>query len=113
MYPSKTQILTVGSSIEAKLSADVTTSKLIRYLQSILKQLDFKRKEPIPIYIDNISALKNINNNISPTERTRYGFTILCYPRLRIASDIIMKHISSVLNPSADLTNPIGWVVHS
>ena len=29
------------------------------------------------------------------------------------ASGIIMKHIPSVLNPSDDVSKPLGWFVHT
>ena len=31
----------------------------------------------------------------------------------REAGDIIMKHIPGVLNPSDDMTKPLGWVLHA
>ena len=70
IYRSKTQTLTVGNSTEAEFIAAVTAAKLARYLRCILKQLGEEQTEPTDIYIDNLSALKIINNNCSPTERT-------------------------------------------
>jgi hypothetical protein len=31
----------------------------------------------------------------------------------REAGDIVMSHIAGILNPSDDLTKPLGWVLHS
>jgi hypothetical protein len=31
----------------------------------------------------------------------------------REAGDIVMSHIPGILNPSDDLTKPLGWVLHS
>ena len=31
----------------------------------------------------------------------------------REAGDIIMKHIPVILNPSDDMTKPLGWVLHA
>ena len=114
MYRSKTQTLTAGSSTEAEFIAAVTAAKLTRYLRSILKQLNHEQKEPTPIYIDNLSALKIINDNISPTERTRHmDIRFFQIQDWRIDNDLIMKHIPGILNPSDDLTKPLGWVLHS
>ena len=69
IYRSKTQTLTAGSSTEAEFIAAVTAAKLARYLRCILKQLDEEQTEPTVIYIDNLSALKIINDNCSPTDK--------------------------------------------
>ena len=46
MYPSKTQILTAGSSTEAESIATVTAAKLTRCLRCILKQLGEEQTNP-------------------------------------------------------------------
>ena len=72
IYRSKTQTLTAGSSTEAEFIAAVTAAKLACYLRCVLKQLGEEQTEPTDIYIDNLSALKIINDNCSPTERTSH-----------------------------------------
>ena len=114
IYRSKTQTLTAGSSTEAEFIAAVTAAKLTRYLRCILKQLDEEQTEPTVIYIDNLSALKIINDNCSPTERTRHmDLRFFSIQDWREDKSIIMKHIPGILNPSDDLTKPLGWVLHA
>ena len=82
VYKSKTQSITASSSTEAEFIAAHATEKIVRYLWMLLKQLGYEQKDPIPIHIDNLSALRMINNNSSPTERTRH--VDMPYPRSRI-----------------------------
>ena len=71
-YQSKTQTITAGSSAEAEFIAAHSAGKAARHLRLALAQLGCPQKGPTPAYIDNESALKIINDNISPTERTRH-----------------------------------------
>jgi hypothetical protein len=114
LYRSKTQTLTAGSSTESEFIAAVTAAKLARYLRTVLKQLGFAQTKPTVIFIDNLSALKIINDNTSPTDRTRHmDLRFFAIQDWREAGDIIMSHIAGILNPSDDLTKPLGWVLHS
>ena len=69
---SKTQILTAGNSTEAEFITVVTSAKLARYFQYILKQLEEEQTKSTDIYIDKLSALKIINDNYLPTECTHH-----------------------------------------
>ena len=114
VYKSKTQSLTAGSSTEAEFIAAHTAAKIAKYLQMILKQLGYEQKQPTPIHIDNMSALQIINNNTSPTERTRHlDIRYYAIQDWREAGDIVMEHIPGVLNPSNDLTKPLGYILHA
>jgi hypothetical protein len=114
LYRSKTQTLTAGSSTESEFIAAVTAAKLARYLRSVLKQLGFLQTKPTVIFIDNVSALKIINDNTSPTDRTRHmDLRFFAIQDWRESGDIVMSHIAGILNPSDDLTKPLGWVLHS
>ena len=106
--------MTARSSTEAKFIAAVTAAKLARYLRCVLKQLGEEQTAPTDIYIDNLSALKIINDNCSPTERTRHmALRFFAIQNWREEGDIIMKHIPGILNPSDDMTKPLGWVLHA
>lgn len=72
VYKSKTKSLTASSSTEAEFIIVHVAAKIAKYLWMVLKQLRYKQKLPTPIYIENMSALQIINNNTSPTERTRH-----------------------------------------
>jgi hypothetical protein len=110
LYCSKTQTLTLtaGSSTGSEFIAAVTAAKQARYLCTVLKQLGFHQTKPTVIFIDNLSALKIINDNTSPTDRTRHmDLRFFAIQDWREAGDIVMSHISD------DLTKPLGWVLHS
>ena len=114
VYKSKTQTLTAGSSTEAEFIAAYSAAKSVRYIRYVLKQMGFIQKDPTIIYIDNESALKIINDNQSPTARTRHmDIRFFAIQDWKNDGDIIMKHIKGILNPSDDLTKPLGWVLHS
>ena len=114
VYRSKTQSLTAGSSTEAELIGAYTAGKIARYLRFILKQLGFIQIGPTPIYIDNLSALKIINDNTSPTERTRHmDIRFFGLQDWREDGDISMIHIKGTLNPADDETKSLGWVLHA
>ena len=69
---------------------------------------------PTKIYINNQSALKIINDNQSPTVRTRHmDIRYFCIQDWKENGDILMHHIPGIINPSDDLTKPLGWVLHS
>ena len=115
VYKSKTQSLTAGSSTEAEFIAAHSAAKIAIYLRMILKQLGFEQKQPTLIHIDNMSALQMINDNTSPTDRCRH-LDIRYWQIQEWAggphANIRCKHIPGILNPSDDLTKPLGYVLH-
>ena len=114
VYKSKTQSLTASSSTEAEFIAAHAAAKIARYLRMFLKQLGYDQKDPTPIHIDNLPALKMINDNSSPTERTRHiDYRYFQIQDWRIEGDIIMIHIPGILNISDAETKPLGFVLHS
>ena len=72
IYKLKTQSLTAGSSTEAEFITAHSAGKIAHYLSFLLKDLGYEQTNPTPIYINNLPALQIINNNSSPTERTRH-----------------------------------------
>ena len=112
-YRCKTQTVTATSSTEAEFYAAVSAAKQAKYLRAILSDLGFAQPQPSPIYCDNQSAIKMINNDI-PTERARH----ICIQWFAIQDwkaqgHIVMDYIPGILNPADDLTKPLGWVLHS
>ena len=80
----------------------------------ILKQLAYEQKLLTSIHIDNMSALQIINNNNSPIECTRHlNIWYFAIQDWQEDSDIIMEHIPGILNPSDNLTKPLGYVLHA
>jgi len=112
-YRSTTQSITATSSTEAEFLAAVTAAKHARYLRAILKELGFAQSEPTPIYCDNESAIKMINARV-PTERSRHiDIQHFAIQDWKDEGDIVMRHIPGILNPSDDMTKPLGWVLHA
>ena len=107
VYRSKTQSVTAISSTEAEFIAAVSCAKIALYLRSILYELGFA------IYEDNTSTIDIINSSI-PTEHAWH-----IYIQYFVIQDwkewgcIKLIHIPGILNPSNDLTKPLGWVLHS
>ena len=80
----------------------------------LLKQLSYEQKDPTPIHIDNLPALRMINETSSPTERTRHiDAQFFQLQDWRIDGDIIMLHIPGIFNISDAETKPLGFVLHS
>ena len=80
----------------------------------LLKQLGYEQKDPTHIHIDNLPALQMINDNSSPTERTRHiDYQFFQIQDWRVDGEIIMFHIPGVLNISDAKTKPLGFVLHS
>ena len=114
VYKSKTQTLTACSSTEAEFIAAYDVAKAVRYIRSILKDLKFADEGPTKIFIDNESALKIINDNQAPTARTRHmDIRFFALQDWKLDGDIEMSHIPGILNPTDDLTKPLGWILHS
>ena len=89
-------------------------AKIAKYLYMVLKQLGYEQKSPTSIHINNMSALQIINNNTSPTKQTRHlDIRYFAIQDWREAGDIVMEHIPGILNPSDNLTKPLGYVLHA
>jgi hypothetical protein len=111
-YRTKTQSITATSSTEAEFLAAVLAAKHAKYLRAILKDLGFPQDGPTPIYEDNMSAIQMINARV-PTERSRHiDIQFFAIQDWKEAKEIVMIHIPGVINPSDDLTKPLGWVLH-
>ena len=115
VWKSKTQSLTAGSSTEAEFFAAYEAGKICRFLRMVMKQLGYEQSLATTIYIDNMSALKMINENTSPTERCRH--VDLRYWAIqdwkRVDQSLFMTHLPGVLNISDDQTKPLGYVLHA
>ena len=112
-YRTKTQSITATSSTEAEFLAAVYAAKHAKYLHAILKELGFSQDGPTPIYEDNMSAIQMINAKV-PTERSRHiDIQFFAIQDWKEALEIVMIHIPGVINPSDDLTKPLGWVLHA
>ena len=112
-YRTKTQNITATSSTEAEFLAAVLAAKHVKYLRAVLHELGFSQPQPTPIYEDNMSAINMINARV-PTDRSRHiDIQHFAIQDWKDAGDIVMRHIPGILNPSDDLTKPLGWVLHA
>ena len=113
LYQSKAQSITTLSLTEAELIAAVTAAKNIKYVRSVMKELGIENDDPTPIYEDNQSVIKIINAN-KPTGRSRHiDIHFFAIQDWKDSGIITMKHIPGVINPADNLTNPLGYVLHS
>ena len=112
-YKSRLQPIVATSSTEAEFYAAVTAAKILKFLRYVLIQLESMAPGASPMYIDNEAALAMINES-RPTARARHietqHFAIQEWCK---AKDLYMRHIAGIINPSDDLTKPLGWVLHA
>ena len=71
VYRSKTQSVTALSSTEAEFFAAIATAKLVKYMCSLLQELQMPPTKPTIIYEDNEACIKVINAR-HPTDRTKH-----------------------------------------
>ena len=112
-YRCKTQSITATSSAEAEFLAAALTAKQARYLRSILKELGFEQPGPATLCCDNQSAINMVNARV-PTERSRHiDIQHFATQDWKESGDVIMSFTPGIINPSDDLTKPLGWILHS
>jgi len=111
-YRCKTQSVTATSSTEAEFLAAVATAKHARCMRAIMTDLGFPPKGPTVMCCDNQSAINMINARV-PTERSRHiDIQHFAIQDWKESGAIVVEFISGVINPSDDLTKPLGWVSH-
>lgn len=80
----------------------------------VLKQLGYNQKHSTDIHIDNISSLTIIDDNTSPTKQIQHmHIRYFAIQDWHEDGDIIMKHIPGMINPSNNLTKPLGYIFHA
>jgi len=111
-HQCKTQSITAASSTEAEFFAAVATAKHARHMCAIMTDLGFPPKGPTVMCCDNQSAINVINARV-PTGRSRHiDIQHFAMQDWKEQGAIVMEFISEVINPSDDLTKPLGWVLH-
>jgi len=111
-YRCKTQSVTATSSTKAEFLAAVTAAKHARYVQAIMTDLGFPPSGPTVLFCDNQLAINMINARV-PTERSHHiDIQHFAIQDWKEAGAIVMQFISDVINPSNDLTKPLGCVLH-
>lgn len=111
-YRSKVQTATTISSTEAELVASVLCAKTVKYMRTVLSELDLPQLLPTRIYEDNAAAILIVNAS-RPTTRTRHidiqYFAIQDWKQL---GQLLLLAIASVINIADALTKALGWVLH-
>jgi len=111
-YRCKTQSVTTASSTEAEFLTAVATAKHARHMHAIMTDLGFPPKGPTVMCCDNQSTINVINARV-PTERSRHiDVQHFAMQDWKESGAIVMEFISGVINPSDDLTKPLGLVLH-
>jgi len=111
-YRCKTKSITATSSTEAEFLAAVATVKHAQYMHAIMTNLGFPPKGPTIMYYDNQSAINMINAHV-PTERSCHiDIQHFAIQDWKDSGAIVMEFIPGIMNPSDDLTKPLGWVLH-
>jgi len=106
------QSITATSSTEAEFLATAATAKHAQYMHAIMTSLGFPPKGLTVMYCDNQSAINMINARV-PTERSCHiDIQHFAIQDWKESGAIVMEFISGVINPSDDLTKPLGWVLH-
>jgi hypothetical protein len=113
IYRSKTQTVTALSLTEAGFYAAIAAAKVVRYIRAVLHDLGYTQNNPTSIYEDNKSAISIINSR-TPTERSQHVATpYFAIQDWKADGSIVMEHMPGIINPSDDLTKPLGWVLHA
>ena len=111
-YRCKTQSITATSSTEAEFLVPMATTKHALYVRAIMTNLGFPPKGPSVMWCDNQLAINMINARV-PTERSHHiDIQHFAIQDWKESGAIVMKFISGVINPSDELTKPLGWVLH-
>ena len=101
------------SLTEAEFYSSVTCGKIAKCLCCVLTALDALCPGPTHLFIDNVAALHMINEK-HPTPHAQHidihHFAIQEWCKKK---DLVMEHLPGFLNPSDDLTKPLGWVLHA
>jgi len=112
-HQCKTQSITAASLTEADFHATVTTAKHARYVQAIMTDLGFPSKGPTGMCCDNQLAINMINARILTKHSRHIDIQHFAIQDWMESGAIVMEFISGVINPSGDLTKPLGWVLHN
>jgi Reverse transcriptase (RNA-dependent DNA polymerase) len=113
VFKSKQQDVVACSSTEAEFVAAVQLAKVVKYLRSILHQLNYSQTDPTPIYEDNQAAIAMINST-KPTPRSRHiDIQYYAIQEWKQRGILTMQHIAGTICPPDALTKPLGWVLHN
>ena len=82
-------------------------------MRYVLLELEALRPGATRLFIDNMAALAMINESRPTPRACHIDIQHFAIQEWRNKGDVIMQHLHGILNPSDDLTKPLGWVLHS
>jgi hypothetical protein len=113
LYLAKLQPTVASSTGEGEFIQLVLGGKKVKYVRAVMTQFGFPQNGPSPIFGDNISSIM-MANNTRPTDRTRHmdirWFAIQEW--VHVDKDIILIHISGIINPTDAMTKALAWLKH-
>jgi hypothetical protein len=113
MWTGKLQPVVASSTGEGEFIQLVLTGKKVKYVRAVMNEFGFPQEAPSPIFGDNLSSIM-MANNIRPTDRTRHmdirWFALQEW--IHVDKDIIVIHISGIINPADALTKALAWLKH-
>jgi hypothetical protein len=113
MWSGKLQPVVASSTGEGEFIQLVLTGKKVKYVRAVMEEFGFPQETPSPIFGDNLSSIM-MANNIRPTDRTRHmdirWFALQEW--IHVDKDIIVIHISGIMNPADALTKALSWLKH-
>jgi hypothetical protein len=113
LYLAKLQPVIASYTGEGKFIQLVLTGKKVKYVRAIMTEFGFPQNGPSPIFGDNISSIM-MANNTRPTDHTRHmdirWFAIQEW--VHVDKDIILVHISGIINPTDAMTKALAWLKH-
>jgi len=96
----------------SRFVAAVHAAKTARYLWSILKDVGFAQQRPTVLYKDNEAAIAMINQCKPTTHSCHIDVQFFAIQEWHKQGDILMKHMSGILNLANDSTKALGWILH-
>jgi hypothetical protein len=113
MWTGKLQPVVASSTGEGEFIQLVLTGKKVKYIRTVMSEFGFPQEAPSPIFGDNLSSIM-MANNVRPTDRTRHmdirWFALQEW--IHVDKDIIVIHISGIINPADALTKALAWLKH-
>jgi len=77
-----------------------------------LKDLGFAQEQPTVLYDDNEAAIAMINQRKPTTCSFHITVQFVAIQEWHKQGDILMKHISGILNMADDSTKALGWILN-
>jgi hypothetical protein len=108
-YQNNTRTISASSSTEAEFLA----AEHAKCLRAVSKNLGSPQNSPTSIFKDNMSAIKMINAKVPTTRSQHIAIQSFAVQDWNETLETVMNRIPAAINPSEDLTKPLGWVLHA